>query len=81
MEKTSTFSSNIYPVNLSSGVTLRSFSTLDACFDDFLIFWKEMQKIYCNKNLEFNAAIKCMANTLEAANELGQINTNSIKGN
>jgi hypothetical protein len=53
----------------------------DRCLECFEAFFKEMQKMYGDKDRKLNAAMKCMTDFLQGANELVRVHANRIKAN
>jgi hypothetical protein len=53
----------------------------DPCLEDFEAFSEEMQKMYGDKDRKLNAAMKCMTDFLQGANEPVRVYANRIKAN
>ena len=53
----------------------------EPCLEDFEAFSEEMQKIFGDKNRKLNAAMKCMTEFLQRANEPVRVYANGIKAN
>jgi hypothetical protein len=56
-------------------------SESDPFLEDFAAFSEEMQMMYGDKDRKLNAAMKCMTDFLQRANELVRVNANRIKTN